>query len=831
MKKQVLTLALLAIAGMGSAQASVIEIGDGANAVGEGDIAIGDGAAATGGSFSRMVWNGSGWDVSTQTAAATATGKSAVAAAGGVANGDQANAARAAVAVGYQANASQQGNVAVGDNARATGSNGAMAMGQNALATASNSVAIGRNSVADEANTVSVSGPSLPNGRRIVGVANGVNAHDAVNVQQMNAAIASGTGNSRIEVNGPATGGDADAQSAFDIAIGANSSTFSGTAGVPSPEYGSNIAIGQNAEANFGSVVVGENAIGGRNAVVMGNNAQAGGVNGWGGVAIGWGANAQSSFNSPYAVAIGNSATVVNNARVAIDGTADALGSVAISGHTRGRENVVAFGDETTGIYRQLTGVAAGTADTDAVNVRQLLDAIDGIEGGTNPYFAAQGTGVAGEDAVASAVNSTASGAAANASAYGATANGAGANASGEASTAVGHQANADGNEGTALGAYARAGNHCSAVGYGAECDEYGTTSFGRTGETSRLINVSPGINDSDAATVGQIAPLAQSLGGGSSYIGGVFMPPAYNFISGASYNNVGDALADLDQRVYDLEQQPPGSGPAGPQGADGRSAYEVAVDNGFPGSEQEWLDSLKGEQGERGETGPQGPAGEDGQDGQDGEDGADGQDGDTGPQGPAGEDGQDGAGNGSTAVAGRNIEVQDNDDGTQTVSLSDNVELSEQGSVKVGATTVNNDGVTIQGGPSMTKNGVDAGGRRITNVAPGRIASDSWDAVNGSQLWELNDRWENRMGDMDKRISGVCAMGAAQAQAIGAAAANGARRKVSAGIGYCGGQAAMSANMSWDATTPSGSIASFSIGVSSTGDDTSVGAGVSFGW
>ena len=41
--------------------------------------------------------------------------------------------------------------------------------------------------------------------------------------------------------------------------------------------------------------------------------------------------------------------------------------------------------------------------------------------------------------------------------------------------------------------------------------------------------------------------------------------------------------------------------GPAGPSGADGKSAYEVAIDNGFIGTEQEWLDSL---------VGPQGPAG-----------------------------------------------------------------------------------------------------------------------------------------------------------------------------------------------------------------------------
>ena len=46
----------------------------------------------------------------------------------------------------------------------------------------------------------------------------------------------------------------------------------------------------------------------------------------------------------------------------------------------------------------------------------------------------------------------------------------------------------------------------------------------------------------------------------------------------------------------------------------EGKSAYEVAVKNGFEGTEEEWLASLQGP------PGPPGPAGKDGKDGQDGE-------------------------------------------------------------------------------------------------------------------------------------------------------------------------------------------------------------------
>ncbi len=56
-----------------------------------------------------------------------------------------------------------------------------------------------------------------------------------------------------------------------------------------------------------------------------------------------------------------------------------------------------------------------------------------------------------------------------------------------------------------------------------------------------------------------------------------------------------------------------------------GESAYEIAVRNGFDGSEREWLDSLKGENGEDGKNGEDGTDGKDGENGTDGENGKDG--------------------------------------------------------------------------------------------------------------------------------------------------------------------------------------------------------------
>ncbi|MEK3886533.1 hypothetical protein [Bacillus sp. FSL K6-3431] len=58
----------------------------------------------------------------------------------------------------------------------------------------------------------------------------------------------------------------------------------------------------------------------------------------------------------------------------------------------------------------------------------------------------------------------------------------------------------------------------------------------------------------------------------------------------------------------------PIGGGGTGEQGPPGPSAYEIAVENGFSGSEQEWLDSLKGNKGDPGGRGPTGSDGPPGQ-------------------------------------------------------------------------------------------------------------------------------------------------------------------------------------------------------------------------
>ncbi|MGQ8821726.1 YadA family autotransporter adhesin, partial [Bibersteinia trehalosi] len=77
-------------------------------------------------------------------------------------------------------------------------------------------------------------------------------------------------------------------------------------------------------------------------------------------------------------------------------------------------------------------------------------------------------------------------------------------------------------------------------------------------------------------------------------------------------------------------------------------------------------------------------------------------------------------------------------EDGNITFGLSNNLNLTSNGSVTIGNTTIDNSGLTIKDGPSITENGVDAGDKKVTNVSNGTISAESKDAINGSQLYAV---------------------------------------------------------------------------------------------
>ena len=113
--------------------------------------------------------------------------------------------------------------------------------------------------------------------------------------------------------------------------------------------------------------------------------------------------------------------------------------------------------------------------------------------------------------------------------------------------------------------------------------------------------------------------------------------------------------IAKIDEKIASVHD-----------GADGASAYEIAVENGYTGTEAEWLTSLKGQKGERGEKGEKGDTGEQGLQGIQGEKGEKGDTGAAGKDGMNGTDGRDGA-NGYSPTA----TVTETDAGT-VISITD---------------------------------------------------------------------------------------------------------------------------------------------------------------
>lgn len=89
--------------------------------------------------------------------------------------------------------------------------------------------------------------------------------------------------------------------------------------------------------------------------------------------------------------------------------------------------------------------------------------------------------------------------------------------------------------------------------------------------------------------------------------------------LSGTTFVPVIDDEGNLSWQIY-TGTETPGTfnikGEDGKQGLDGKSAYEIWLNKGNSGSEDDFLDAYRGVQGEPGEIGPQGPKGEAGKDG-----------------------------------------------------------------------------------------------------------------------------------------------------------------------------------------------------------------------
>ena len=137
------------------------------------------------------------------------------------------------------------------------------------------------------------------------------------------------------------------------------------------------------------------------------------------------------------------------------------------------------------------------------------------------------------------------------------------------------------------------------------------------------------------------------------------------------------------------------------------------------------------------------------------------------------------------------NITMRTTGDGLQ-VMLNRELDVDR---VIAGNTTINNEGVHIQDGPSMTLDGFDANGTVITNVAPGVSAGD---AVNVGQMNVLAQRFAQKIGDVHNRIDDVArdaSAGIASVAAMGNAPYVPGKLTYHVGGGHHNGESAVGVN------------------------------------
>jgi len=412
-------LGLLAQAKADSATA----LGSKTSATGDKSVAVGISAAATADSATALGSKTSATGDRTVAVGsdANATGRYAGA------FGADASAVGNATAVGAKSIASQDAAVAVGTDSKATG-NYASALGADATASGNDSTAFGHGTLASGASSTALGSRAKAGSVAGVGIgmlANATNQYGiAIGGESSSTAdnsIAIGRNSSVTGDNGIAIGTFTTSKGANGVAIGTNSttsdqggvavgnaakstSTNTTAVGMDVTAAGPNsVALGGSATASSdGAIAIGSH--GTRKTTATGNRALAIGTvataNGLDNIAIG----TSASTSSQYSTAVGNSATAtaVRAAAFGANSTASVEGGVALgSGSVANRAGGIAnkgynpndnrtnkyAGLNTWALYpstgaiavgngalatRQITGLAAGKEDTDAVNVAQL---------------------------------------------------------------------------------------------------------------------------------------------------------------------------------------------------------------------------------------------------------------------------------------------------------------------------------------------------------------------------------------------------------------------------------------------------------------------------
>jgi len=388
--------------------------GSGASAAGSYGTAIGTNAKANTGSGTAVGGNANAeGDGSTAIGGANASTAQNVTIAGNTVSLTKSAYAKGqqSLAVGYQTQALGADSVAVGTTAVA-GNAGNVAVGHNTISKGLNTVTLGRDLAANGAQSAAIGSSSSASGQFALAIGTG---YAGGNPATPSSYGANASGDSSIAIGrstqATATGATAIGGAQDDSALGAKASGVYATAigGLSEASGAGALALGSN-NNGFGAKATGEKAIavgaaatasGARSVVVggnssaTGNDAQAIGnsasVGSNYGTALGTFAKVESGAERGIAIGNSNLSSTATTVKVA-DGIALGSYSVADRGAGVSGYNMTALRDNsyagtTTGAFtsglgalaigtgqktRQITGVAAGNADTDAVNVAQL---------------------------------------------------------------------------------------------------------------------------------------------------------------------------------------------------------------------------------------------------------------------------------------------------------------------------------------------------------------------------------------------------------------------------------------------------------------------------
>ena len=267
------------------------------------------------------------------------------------------------MAIGEKASASATLAIALGANAKATGAysytagfnsesggEAAIAVGKSASASGESAVAVGNGTVATGSDAVAIGTSSQANGGDSIALGKNANASNGDS-------IAIGQDTISNNLNSVALGKTSKATGASATALGPQAKATGSTA----------VAIGLNSEANqSATVAVGYSSVAsGENAAAYGNTAKAVGKN-----SLALGANTQATVEGGVALGAGSIANTVAGAGYNPNtGRSDTFAGLSGNALTS-TWAAVSIGDGTN--TRQLTGLAAGTNNTDAVNVAQL---------------------------------------------------------------------------------------------------------------------------------------------------------------------------------------------------------------------------------------------------------------------------------------------------------------------------------------------------------------------------------------------------------------------------------------------------------------------------